>query len=433
MRLDRVTGLGGQRIHRQRHRLRIGRVDHRDVSAAGQPRCHRPVLGLDRLDGQPADSGAGQLLQQVPDGLRLAGAGGAGDQGVPVQRRQRHAERADRPVLAVEDRAKLDCRPVPGRFAGDVEVAGPHDADARHLPPRQSGQRGQRAGRRGERHHRAVRRVGQLGRQHVRELLRALGAAQPVRMRAQVGRPDQHAARSAAGPARWPLRPAPARSTGRPRGTRPARPAGARPAPRRTARARRRTGAARSSWLRSSAVSASSRSVGSATISQPNGRPISVCSADSNSVGGTGPRWRRRPAAGGGERHLAARARRPDQLIEVGEHVAVDGDSARAPGEQQLHAGAATVLRARSPGSSAAISRGRSETRDLLARRPGLGRAACRRQRPGLRDQLERCAAAARQPAGDERPPVPGGVQRGRQDRGVVPAAVPPRPPALTA
>ncbi len=49
-------------------------------------------------------------------------------------------------------------------------------------------------------------------------------------------------------------------------------------------------------------------------------------------------------------------------------------------------------------------------------------------QRPGVRDQFQRRAAAPGEPAGDERPFPGRGVQRGRQDRGVVPfggAAVP--------
>ena len=70
------------------------------------PAGHRGVLGLGGLDGQPRDARLRELLQQVPDRLRLARAGRAGDERVPVQRRQRHPERADRAVLAVEDRAR---------------------------------------------------------------------------------------------------------------------------------------------------------------------------------------------------------------------------------------------------------------------------------------------------------------------------------------
>ncbi len=88
-------------------------------------------------------------------------------------------------------------------------------------------------------------------------------------------------------------------------------------------------------------------------------------------------------------RYLPARARRPDKLIEVGQHVSVDHDAMRAPREQHVHD------RRRLTGTR----------RGLIA---GSGRAC--RQRPGVGDQLKRRSAAPRQPASDERPPVAGRV-----------------------
>ncbi len=79
----------------------------------------------------------------------------------------------------------------PAGLARHVEVARLHDPDARNLPLGQAGQGGQRSCGGSERDDRAVHRVGASGREHVGEFLRAVWAAQPVRMGMQVGGPDQ--------------------------------------------------------------------------------------------------------------------------------------------------------------------------------------------------------------------------------------------------
>ncbi len=126
----------------------------------------------------------------MPHRLRLASAGGPGHQGVPVKGGQRDAQASYRPVLDVQDVAQLD-RVLAANLAGDVEVAGLQHPDTRHFLPGQAGQGGKRPGGRGERHPGTVGRIGQLGPEHVGELLRAFGAAQPVRVRAQVSGSDQ--------------------------------------------------------------------------------------------------------------------------------------------------------------------------------------------------------------------------------------------------
>ena len=198
MRLYRVTRLGRERVHRQRHGARVGRVDDRDLADPLDPPCHRGVLGLGRLDGQPGQADPAALLQDVPYGLGFSRSGGPGDERVPVQGRQRHPERADRPVLRVEDRAGLDRRrPGPQRIphlglAGDVEVAGIEYPQSRDLPAGQAGERGERPGRGGERRGGAVGRILHLDRDRLGQRVGLKAAAQPVGVPAQIYRPDQH-------------------------------------------------------------------------------------------------------------------------------------------------------------------------------------------------------------------------------------------------
>jgi len=59
----------------------------------------------------------------VPNRLRLAGSGRAGDERVPVQRGERDPERADPPVLAVQDRAEIDGCLAPGIAVGRTSDA----------------------------------------------------------------------------------------------------------------------------------------------------------------------------------------------------------------------------------------------------------------------------------------------------------------------
>ncbi len=178
------------------------RVDHGDGARPGQPARHGRVLRFDRLDHQPGQPGQRQLFQQMPDGLRLASPGRTHDQGVPVQRRQRDRELANRPVQPVQDRPQADRGLAghglapPGRagshLAGQVEVAGAGDPQPGHLLPGQTAQRGQNPGGGRERGLRAGHRVGRTLAQRRGQPDRQLAGDQPVRMMAQPRRAHQH-------------------------------------------------------------------------------------------------------------------------------------------------------------------------------------------------------------------------------------------------
>ena len=117
----------------------------------GQPPGHQPVLGLGRLHHQPRDPGPGGGLEHGPDGLRLAGAGRAADEHVPVQRAERQRQRAGRQAVPVEDGADGDRLRAGRALLGDVELRPQRQPDPGHLALGRPGQRGEQPGARVER------------------------------------------------------------------------------------------------------------------------------------------------------------------------------------------------------------------------------------------------------------------------------------------
>ena len=297
MRLDRVAGLGRQRVHRQRHRPRVGRADHRQLGRpprSGPPSPRTPTsTGSIASQGTPARVSCSSRCRTVCD---LPEPVAPVHQRVPVQRRQRHPELADRPVLAVQDRAEVRRVGAGPASTGHVEVA--RLAAAAPRAPRGAAGRSARPARP------PSRRTGTAQPSAASASLIAASAsarscapspaAQPVRVRGS-GRPTRPApGRAGSARSARPPRPAPGRSTGPPRGTRLARRAGLRPARHRTATAPRRTGAARSAGC---AVRRSRRRSGRSARLPPASRTAGPsASSASTRTASAGPRPRpRRP------------------------------------------------------------------------------------------------------------------------------------------
>jgi hypothetical protein len=207
--LQREPGLRFERVESDRRRVR--RAGPHDGDRAGaEPTGHAGVLGFGRFDDQPRHPGGMQAGEEVADGVGLAGAGRAGDEGMPVEGVSADPQRSDRKVGVVEDVAEDDLAVV---FRGQVEDGWFDQADPGQLPPRWAGQFGDELGGGQERRTRPVnwgrgvrrygagapgvaeRAEGWSGDQHVGQLVEVAGAAQqgcrpPCRCR--VGAADQN-------------------------------------------------------------------------------------------------------------------------------------------------------------------------------------------------------------------------------------------------
>lgn len=93
-------------------------ADH-DHLVEGEPGGHRRVLGLGGFHDQPRDVVGRGGLQQSADGVGLAAAGGAADEGVPVQTGEGQEQGASRVALPVQHHAESEA--FLRVLAGDIE------------------------------------------------------------------------------------------------------------------------------------------------------------------------------------------------------------------------------------------------------------------------------------------------------------------------
>ena len=155
MGLERESGPAGarrrlQRVDPRRRLPQVTGADH-DHPGTGQAGGHQLVLGLGRLHDKPRDPGPPGLLQQVPDGLRLARPGRPAHEHVPVKRRGRHRQLTARHPVPVQDLPQPH-RACPARASrrglrSHVELRARHHPQSRHLPRRHPGQRRNQRGR----------------------------------------------------------------------------------------------------------------------------------------------------------------------------------------------------------------------------------------------------------------------------------------------